>query len=118
MLRRLALAVLRPFTLEGRLLRLLAIAEGRFRALGSGPVWSSYESGAALADFVACARAKIKDGTISPAEKSELWGIFAPTCDWDDTVADVQLGNDIFSILNGLYGPEVRFPTSPNETGA
>lgn len=118
MLRRFAQAIIRGFTQEGRLLRLLAIAEARFHALGTGPIWSSYESGVALANFVAHARARITDGTISQTEKSELWGIFAPTCDWDDTVGDVRLGNEIFAILDSLYRRNVHFPIPPSETGA
>jgi hypothetical protein len=31
--------------------------------------------------------------------KKELWGIFIPTSDWDDTVGDVELGEEIFQRL-------------------
>lgn len=32
----------------------------------------------------------------------ELWLWFAPTCQWDDFVGDVELGNRIFKRLNKL----------------
>ena len=100
------------FTAKTELLRLLAAAESKLRALGDKPVWSSYESGPAMADFVAHARVQIENDAITQAEKSELWGIFAPTCDWDDAVGDVQLGNDIFSILDVMYRGDIHFPNA------
>jgi acyl carrier protein phosphodiesterase len=93
---------------EKRLCELLNRAEAKFRALGTASIWSSYDSGIALADFVAKARSEIENDIISQEYKSELWGIFAPTCDWDDTVGDVDLGNDIFSLLDQLYGDFVK----------
>lgn len=98
------------FSRKTELLRLLVAAESKLRALGDQPIWSSYESGPAIADFVAHARMQIENDTITQAEKSELWGIFAPTCDWDDVIGDVQLGNDIFSILSGMYRRDIHFP--------
>ena len=93
---------------EKRLCELLKRAEAKFRALGTGPIWSSYDSGIALADFVAKARSDIENETMSQENKSELWGIFAPTCDWDDTVGDVDLGNEVFSLVDRLYGKSVK----------
>jgi hypothetical protein len=98
------------FSQKNALLRLLVAAERKLRALGDEPVWSSYESGAAIADFVAHARRQIENDTITQPEKSELWGIFAPTSHWDDVIGDVQLGNDIFSILNGMYRRDIHSP--------
>ena len=100
---------------------LLKRAESKLRALGTGPIWSSFDSGVALADFVLKARSGIKNNAISPADKSQLWYIFAPTCDWDDTVGDVDLGNSIFALLNGLYGEVVKSglrKTDPPESNA
>ena len=85
-----------------RLLKQLATAESKLRDLGDKPVWSAYESGRAMADFISHARDQIEKGTLTQADKSELWGIFAPTCDWDDVIGDPDLGNDIFSMLNDL----------------
>lgn len=103
------------FSRKKQVLRLLLVAESRLRALGDKPVWSSYESGPAIADFIAHARTRIENDSISQSEKSELWGIFAPTCDWDDVVGDVQLGNDIFSLLNVMYRRDIHFPNTENE---
>ncbi len=104
------------FTSKTELLCLLGAAESELRALGDKPVWSSYESGPAIADFIAHARSQIENDAITHAEKSELWGMFAPTCDWDDTVGDAQLGNDIFSILNVMYRGDIHFPSTKSET--
>jgi hypothetical protein len=58
-----------------------------------------------MADFLASACLKIENGDVDKTTQSELWGIFAPTCDWDDVVGDSDLGNAIFSIVDRLYGP-------------
>lgn len=75
------------------------------RALGSASIWSSYASGPAIADFIASARLRIEAGTVDETTGRELWGIFAPTCDWDDIIGDVALGEAIFEIVDALYGP-------------
>ena len=92
---------------EADLCRLLATAAERLAAV-TGPVWSRYDSGPALAEFVLRCRSEIADGTIGPADRRELWTVFAPTCDWDDVVGDVALGNEVFDLLDRLYGAEVR----------
>jgi hypothetical protein len=94
-----------------RLCELLVTAAFRFYAVGAGPIWSSYESGWDIGNFVNGCRNAILDGNISFAQKRELWKIFAPTCDWDDVIGDVQLGNEIFEILDKLYGEESRTRT-------
>jgi hypothetical protein len=35
----------------------------------------------------------------------ELWGIFAPTCSWDDANGDAQIANQIFSVISGMVPP-------------
>src|SRR5205807_1772337 len=73
-----------------------------------GPIWSRYESGIQIGKFVIECRNAILKGTITSAQRRELWTIFAPTCDWDDVVGDVQLGNEIFGLLDKLYGQEIK----------
>lgn len=97
-------------TNTNQLLRLLVVAEMKLRALGDKPVWSSYDSGPAIAEFVAHARQQIANDVITQSEKAELWGLFAPTCDWDDVIGDVELGNDIFAILDSAYRGDLHFP--------
>jgi hypothetical protein len=92
---------------EAELARLLLIAAEKLAAV-QGPIWSSYNSGADLASFVRDCRDKITQGAIEPDQARELWGIFAPTCDWDDVVGKVQLGDSIFKLLNKLYGPKTE----------
>jgi hypothetical protein len=82
------------------LLSLLKRAEEKLRAIGSRPIPSSYDSAPAIADVLAAARVKIAAGDVDVATQKELWGIFAPTCDWDDVIGDVDLGNAIFEILD------------------
>lgn len=38
---------------------------------------------------------KLKNGRIVVLE--DLWIWFAPTCQWDDLVGDVNLGNEVFN---------------------
>ena len=76
-------------------------------ALGDGPIWSGYDSAPVLAQFIRSLIYKIENDTISSEEKNELWCIFAPTCDWDDTVGHVQLGEDIFRLVERVF-PETK----------
>ena len=43
---------------------------------------------------------KIESGDLSVID--ELWGWFAPTCQWDDFVGDIELGERIFQKLNRI----------------
>ncbi len=91
---------------EGTLLLLLTVAANKLAAV-QGPIWSSYDSGAEIAEFVIECKRAIEGGTITLTQKRELWGIFAPTCDWDDVVGDCDIGNRLFSVIDALYGKEV-----------
>jgi hypothetical protein len=90
-----------------QLCRLLTVAAEKLAAV-QGPIWSSYDSGADIAKFVLECRDAIEQRTITLPQKEELWGIFAPTCDWDDVVGDVQLGNAVFELLERLYRKEIQ----------
>jgi hypothetical protein len=79
-------------------------------------VWSSYDSGTALAEFVARARRLLEAETIDPSTLDELWCVFAPTSDWDDVVGDVNLGQAVFGALERVYGP--RASSSGNKEAA
>ncbi|MCP4592343.1 MAG: hypothetical protein GY842_16545 [bacterium] len=96
-----------------RLCGLLLKAERRLRALGDKPVWSSYGSGPAIGDFVARARHLIEADKIDQATLEELWCIFAPTCDWDDVVGHVGLGQAVFDSLERAYGKRVGSSGAP-----
>jgi hypothetical protein len=56
-----------------------------------------------LGVFCLNASEKLAHGTLSSEEKKKLYFIFAPTCEWDDSVGDVELGNKIFEILDATY---------------
>jgi hypothetical protein len=92
---------------EEELVRLLLIASVRLAEI-RGPIWSSYPSGTALAGFTLYRRSQIARGTIESDQARELWGIFAPTSDWDDVVGDARLGDAIFTLLDKLYGPRIE----------
>jgi hypothetical protein len=87
--------------------RLLRLAADKLSAV-HGPIWSSYESGPELASFVLACAAAVERGHIQPAQRRELWMVFAPTCDWDDVVGDAELGNAVFELLDQRYGSEIR----------
>lgn len=76
-------------------------------AVGDEPIWSNYDSAPALAQFIRSMICKIKTDAISAEEKNELWRIFAPTCDWDDTAGHVQMGKDIFGLIQRVF-PETK----------
>jgi hypothetical protein len=90
-----------------KLCSLLVIAAEKLAAV-QGPIWSSYDSGRDIANFVLECRNAIEQGTITVAQKKELWGIFPPTSDWDDVVGDVILGETVFQLLKHLYWEEIR----------
>ena len=94
-----------PSPQESELLNLLSRAEAEFRHLEGKPIWSSYSSGPEIADLISSARGQIQAGSLAHETSRELWSIFAPTCDWDDVIGDVDLGNAIFEILNSRYRP-------------
>ena len=89
------------------LLPLRTVAAEKLAAV-QGPIWSSYDSGEEIAEFVLECKAAIERGTITLAQKRELWGIFAPTCDWDDVVGDCDIGDQVFSLIDTLYWMEFK----------
>lgn len=92
---------------KARLCSKLEQAAVMLDAFGEGPIWSRYDSAPSLAQFIRWLICKIEDDSISAEEKDELWCIFAPTCDWDDTVGHVQMGEDIFGLVQRVF-PETK----------
>ncbi|MEN6473199.1 MAG: hypothetical protein ABFD81_04225 [Syntrophaceae bacterium] len=86
-----------------KLIPLLVKASERFIALGHMDIWDSDHYADELGIFCLNASEKLKNGTLSSSEKKKLYFIFAPTCEWDDSVGDVELGNTIFKLLEELY---------------
>lgn len=87
---------------EAKLCELLEAAAVRFDALGD-LIGSHYDSGAELAHYLRGRIQEIEAGKLSLVNKQELFGIFAPTSDWDDTVGDVALGNEIYALIKQSY---------------
>ncbi len=88
------------------MLRLLAVAADKFAAR-TEPILSEYSSAEEIAKFVRNCMERIRAGNLDRDGKDELLRIFAPTCDWDDVVGDVELGNQVFSSLTSLYRADV-----------
>ena len=95
-----------PQEREREVARLLRLAADKLSAV-HGPIWSLYESGPELGSFVLGCAAAVERGDIQPAQRRELWMVFAPTCDWDDVVGNLELGNAVFELLDQLYGSEI-----------
>ena len=93
-------------------LHLLPVLDRAARKLATvpGPIWSSYDSGVVIAVFVLKWKTDIEQGRMTCAQKRELWGLFAPTCDWDDVARDYETGNQLFSLIETLYWQEIKEP--------
>lgn len=89
--------------LEKQLIPLLRQAAQRWHALGNQDIWDSEQYTDELGNFCNQAADKIESDAISDGEKKRLYFIFAPTCEWDNSVGDVELGNKIFGCLEALY---------------
>jgi hypothetical protein len=91
-----------------QLCALLSEACDRLVALGNAPIFSTrYNSGPDIAAFIRARLDGVSNNSLSLAEKREMWTIFAPTCTWDDSVGDVDLGERVFELLDELYGNDI-----------
>ena len=84
-----------------KLRHLLATAARRFAAV-QGPIQSDYDSGSEIARFVLECRNGIEHRTLDLTQEAELLRIFKPGGDWDKVVGDVELGNEVFGLLDWL----------------
>ena len=88
---------------EQELVPLLRQAAERFFALGHQDIWNSDD----YTDELGMLCKRVADGLMtsgaSEDDKRKIYFIFAPTCEWDDSIGDVDLGNRIFGLLDGLY---------------
>jgi hypothetical protein len=88
---------------EQELEPLLRQAAERFLAIGHQDIWNSDDYTDELG--VLCKR--VADGLmksgVSDDDKRKIYFVFAPTCEWDDSIGDVDLGNRIFGLLDELY---------------
>lgn len=91
-----------------RLAELLAVAEAALGDPSIDDAWSSLTVGQ-FRRLVADGRTALMEDRLSRSAAWELWSAFAPTCDWDDLGGDPGLGDEIFELLEPLYGR----PTGP-----
>ncbi|MGJ8641353.1 MAG: hypothetical protein ACSHX8_10745 [Opitutaceae bacterium] len=83
------------------LTKLLDRAEASLRPRSDDPFFSaSFDTVEDLANCIQKRKNELELRTLDEKGKNELWGIFAPTCDWDDAGGDSLLGNQIFEHLN------------------
>lgn len=88
------------------LVSLLAEAAKEMKKLGDRTtLWSHYDTCQDLGVFIE----KVSTNLGMNDEKNvvELWSIFVPTSDWDDSGGSMILANKIFALLNKLYGDKI-----------
>jgi hypothetical protein len=99
-----------------KLRRLLAAAARRLAAV-RGPIYSDYETGAEMAQFVLECSRRIEHGSLDVAQLQELWRIFTPAGDWDHVVGDVELGTKS-SHSSQIHAKRGEDETSPHRQAA
>lgn len=98
------------------LISLLTEAAAEMKKLGNNVTpWSRYDTCQDLGAFIEKASSKLATG--DEEDIKELWGIFAPTSDWDDSGGSVTLANKIFELLNKLYRDKILKKVSDLKTG-
>lgn len=90
-------------TPKDQLIPLLQRAASRFLALGHSDIFGCDDYTDKLGIFCQEAASKMMVGELSDEDATRLYFVFAPTCAWDDSVGDVDLGNSIFRIVDILY---------------
>ena len=88
---------------QEQLIPMLRQAAQRFLTLGHQEIWDSEDYTDELGIFCNQAADKLTNNDLSDDQKKRLYFIFAPTCAWDDSVGDTDLGNKIFGCLEALY---------------
>jgi hypothetical protein len=89
-----------------KLISILQIAASEMDQYGNAPILSDYDTCSGLSNFIRRMIIEIKDGNFTNINK--LWGIFAPTSDWDDAGGSVKIGNDAFELIDKLFGQEIK----------
>lgn len=87
-----------------QLIPLLRQAAKKFVALGHSDIWDSDDYTDDLGRRCDEAATKLVAGRLTDEEAKRRYFVFAPTCEWDDSVGDVDWGNAVFSLLGQRYG--------------
>ena len=88
------------------LIALLTEAAVEMKALGKRTtLWSKYDTCQDLGVFLEKSVERLGQG--NEEDVRELWGIFAPTSDWDDSGGSMALANKIFNLLELLYREQI-----------
>jgi hypothetical protein len=90
-----------------KLIPLLRQAATRWLSLGHQDIFGSDEYTDDLGNFCNRVADSLLTEGLSESDKRRVWRIFAPTCEWDDSVADVELGHQVWHLVDKLYGKEV-----------
>lgn len=86
-----------------RLVELLAAAETAMGDPSIDDAWSSLTVGQ-FRRLLADCRTALTEDSLSHSLAWDVWSAFAPTCDWDDLGGDPGLGDEIYELLESLYG--------------
>jgi len=97
------LQYLKMTNMRKQLAGLLNKAAQEMLGYGDRPYLGKYDTCGKLGKFIQTVKEEIIAGNESSAV--ELWGIFAPTCDWDDAGGSLPLGDEVFALLSTLYRP-------------
>ena len=82
---------------------LLDRATKHFENIGDNTLWDSrWNTGTEVAEFASNCTNALKSNRLKQQDYEELWLIFAPTCTWDDSGGDVDLGNELFELLDRM----------------
>ena len=72
-----------------------------FRAIGEETLWcAQWETGEQVSNFLEHCIDSIEGNNLTNQAYEKLWGIFAPTCTWDDNGGGTELGNELFELLD------------------
>lgn len=92
---------------QNLLISLLKEAANEMKVLGeSSTPWSHYDTCQDLGIFIEKAAEKLD--TDNEEDVVELWHIFAPTSDWDDSGGSLRVADRIFELIDKLYGAHIR----------
>jgi len=93
---------------ETKLASLLRQAETHWTSMGHQVVRDSDDFADDLGKFCNHVADSLVSKTLSDADKKKVWTIFAPTCQWDDSGGEPELGDKIFELVDRLFRRNVE----------
>jgi hypothetical protein len=87
-----------------QLVQLLQKAGNELKSRGELQYIGDFETRGELGDFILQCVSEIEAEDDHNLQRLG-WGVFAPTCDWDDAGGSQQLGNEVFDLIGRMLGP-------------